>query len=122
MEENKIANIGNEIESIIMGRVKEVLSKREIPEAPGELIQTDNLGEVLDKLVIMHIRMWMLEDAAGTVKNDEEYVKVRKKIDILYKNKRPSFIGAINKLTDKAIIEGKSLTEDSVKLYNGEEN
>ncbi len=117
-----MTSIGNEIESIIMDRVKEILSKREIPEAPGELIQTDNLGEVLDKLVIMHIRMWMLEDAAGTAKNDEEYVKVRKKIDILYKNKRPSFIGAINKLTDKAIIEGKSLTEDSVKIYNGEEN
>lgn len=117
-----MTNIGKEIETTIMERVREILSKRKIPEAPEDLIQTDNLGEVIDKLVIMHIRMWMLEDAAGSAKNDEEYVKVRKKIDILYKNKRPSFVGAINKLTDKAIIDGKSLTEDSVKLYSGEEN
>lgn len=115
-------NIGKEIETHIINRVREVLSQRKIPDSPGDLVQTDNLGEIIDKMVILHIRVWMLEDAVEKTKTDSEYAELRRKIDIAYKHKRPSFIEAINRLIDKAIIDGKSLAEDSIKFYKREEN
>ena len=115
-------NIGKEIESHIINCVQETLSQNTMPDAPKELVQTDNLGEVIDKMVIVHIRAWMLEDAIGKTDDDLEYAKLKRKGDILFKNRRPRLVEAVNRLVDKAIIDGKSLTEDSVKFYSGQEN
>lgn len=115
-------NIGKRIEDHIIAHVKETLFQMNLPDLPKDLVQTDNLGEVIDKMVIVHIRAWMLEDAIGKTKNDLEYAKLKRKGDILFKHRRPRLIEAINRLVDKAIIDGKSLTEDSVKLYSGEKN
>ena len=52
---------GNLIDECIKETIDEVLSRRELPDV--EYIETDNLGEVVEKLSILHTRMWMLEDA-----------------------------------------------------------
>ena len=54
-------DFGNSIEAIIKQTVHDVLAKGDLPDS--EYIETDNLGEVIEKLAIIHIRMWMLEDA-----------------------------------------------------------
>jgi hypothetical protein len=97
--------------------VAEICGKKEIPEAK-EYIETDSLGEVLDKLIIVHIRTWMLEDLIHKDISDQELGALKRKIDICFKQKRPRLVEAINKLIEKSIIEGKSLFEDSVKIYN----
>ena len=109
------------IEDIIKTRVSEVLGDKALPDLPGDYIQTDSLGEVLEKLVIIHIRMWMLEDAASLSETDEELAGIKRKIDTCFKVKRPMYVAAINRLIDGAITDGKSLVEESVKLYKSKD-
>lgn len=111
--------IGENIEKLIVEKTREILEKKEIPELI-ELTYTDNLGEVIEKLIIIHIRMWMLEDQLGLAKTDAEIAALKKKTDICFKQKRPRLVEAINKIIEDAIINGKTIREDSVKLYEGE--
>jgi hypothetical protein len=110
---------GNLIDECIKETVDEVLSRRELPDV--EYIETDNLGEVVEKLSILHTRMWMLEDAIQEAKTDAEVADLKRKIDICFKVKRPRLVQAVNLLVDNAIASGKVLREDSVKLYKGVE-
>lgn len=120
--------IGEKIEEIIKQTVTETLNKSKQVELPSDIIETDNLGEVIEKLAILHCRMWYLEDTIGFLieKDDpvdnQEIVNLKKKIDICFKDKRPNLVSAINKMVDKAIVDGKSLVGDSVKLYKGHKN
>lgn len=113
-------NIAESIEKVIEQQVDYILSKKVLPDT--EYIATDNLGEVIEKLVILHIRTWMLEDAISLCKTDQELADIKRKIDICFKIKRPKFVEAINIMIDDAIVKGKSLREDSVKLYKGIDN
>ena len=110
-------NLGETIEEIIFQTVNKVLSENKVPEV--EYIATDNLGEIVEKLSILHIRTWMLEDAIQEAKTDEEIADLKRKIDICFKSKRPKLVQAINLLVDDAISQNKGLREDSVKLYRG---
>tara|TARA_R110000851_G_scaffold304614_1_gene462474 strand:- start:1896 stop:2249 length:354 start_codon:yes stop_codon:yes gene_type:complete len=110
---------GKILDKCIEETVHEVLCKRERPDV--EYIQTDNLGEIVEKLVILHIRTWMLEDAIQEATTDADIASLKKKIDICFKVKRPRFVQAINQLVDTSIAQNKSLVEDSVKAYKGVE-
>ena len=112
--------IAETIEDAIQQTVHNVLSKREMPDT--EYIATDNLGEIVEKLVILHIRTWMLEDQLPLAKDDAEIGVLKRKIDTCFKVKRPKFVQAINALVEDAILNEKSLREDSVKLYKGFDN
>lgn len=114
-----MSNFGKLIDECIEKTIDEVLSRRELPDV--EYIETDNLGEVVEKLSILHTRMWMLEDAIQEAKTDQEVAELKRKIDICFKVKRPRLVQAVNALVDNAITTGRSLREDSVKLYKGVE-
>ncbi len=113
--------IGEKIEEIIKNKTLEILTKNKNVELPDNIIETDNLGEVIEKLSILHCRMWYLEDAISDAKTDSEIAELKKKIDICFKSKRPKYVEAINRMVDNSIRQGKSLIEDSVKLYKGVE-
>ena len=108
---------GNIIDTCLEQTVEKVLSKREVPDV--EYIQTDNLGEIVEKLAILHTRMWMLEDAIQEATMDKEIADLKRKIDICFKIKRPNLVQALNTLVEVSIAEKRSLVEDSVKLYKG---
>jgi hypothetical protein len=112
-----MSDLGQTFEEVIKRTVHNVLSERDLPDS--EYVATDNLGEIVEKLAIIHIRMWMLEDAIQAATTDEEIAELKRKCDICFKVKRPKYVQAINKLVDDAIIHNKSLKEDSVKLYKG---
>lgn len=114
--------VGESIESVIKNKVNDILtrSKTDEPEIV-DLIETDNIGEVIEKLCILHIRMWMLEDKSALATEAEEIASIKKKIDICFKNKRPKFVQAVNLMIDKSVKENRSLIEDSVKSYAGQE-
>jgi len=112
-------NISNSIEEVIKQKVNQTLSVGDVPELPDNLIATDNIAEVIEKLCILHIRTWFLEDMVGVAKTDKEVATLKRKIDICFKQKRPQYIQAINRMLDEAIINNKKLTEDSVKIYKG---
>ena len=109
--------IGEKIESLIHLKIVESLNKN--VDLPDDIIETDNLGEVIEKLSILHCRMWYLEDAISEAKDDSEIANLKRKIDICFKIKRPKYVQAINKMIDNSIINGKSVAEDSVKFYKG---
>jgi len=48
-------------------------------------------------------------------------LNLKRKVDICFKQKRPKYVQAINRMVDNAIINEKSLIEDSVKKYKGYE-
>lgn len=114
--------IGEKIEHIIKNTVVEILSKGKKVEHPEDIITTDNIGEVIEKLAILHCRMWYLEDAVGSAKTDGEVADLKRKIDICFKVKRPRYVEALNQMINLSIKTNKELVEDSVKLYNGFSN
>jgi len=111
--------IGENIEDIIKKEIYEKLNNSKNINMPNDIIETDNIGEVIEKLAILHCRMWYLEDAIGSSDNDEEIADLKRKIDICFKVKRPKYVEAINRMIEKSIVDGKSLIEDSVKFYKG---
>ena len=110
-------DFGIVIDAAIRNTVHDVLVKGELPDIIFS--ETDNLGEVVEKLCILHIRTWMLEDAAQEATTDEELGALKRKIDICFKQKRTRLVQAINRQVSDAIINNTSLIEDSVKLYKG---
>lgn len=116
---SKFADI---VDQLLETTIDVILSEAEGKPPEVEYIETDSLGEVIEKLAILHIRTWMLEDAIQVAKNDEEVAALKRKIDICFKVKRPKYVQAINALVENSIRSGKSLREDSVKLYKGVEN
>ena len=110
---------GESLEKVIQEQVAEVLRQGTNPDLPPDLIATDNIGEVIEKLIIVHIRMWMLEDAVGVAKTDAEVAGLKRKIDICFKQKRPKYVEAVNRMIEEAVKTGCSLVEDSVKHYSG---
>jgi len=111
--------IGDKIEEIIKNKVNSILNENKNVNIPDDIIETDNIGEVIEKLSILHCRMWYLEDAISGAETDSEIAELKKKIDICFKIKRPKYVQAINRMIDNSIINGKSLIEDSVKHYKG---
>ena len=112
-------NIGEKIEDIIKNKINNILTENKNVELPDDIIETDNIGEVIEKLAIIHCRMWYLEDAISEAKNDNEIAEIKRKIDICFKVKRPKYVQAVNRMIENSIISGKSLVEDSVKHYKG---
>lgn len=114
--------IGESIEHIIKLTVQNTLNGKKIPDLPKDIIETDSIGEVIEKLTILHIRTWMLEDLITQTKTDNEVGEIKRKLDICFKVKRPKYVEAINLMINNAITSNKSLNEDSVKHYNGYDN
>jgi hypothetical protein len=115
-------SIGEKIEDIIKNKINNILNENKNVELPDDIVETDNIGEVIEKLAILHCRMWYLEDAVSDAKTDSEIAEIKRKIDICFKSKRPKYVQAINKMIENSIISGKSLIEDSVKHYKGFHN
>lgn len=110
-------NIGELIDNLIKDKIKALLDNNKDTGVPSDLIETDNFGEIIEKLCILHCRMWYLEDSYKSTDNDEVLADVKRKLDICFKQKRPKLVEALNRLVDKSITENKSLIEDSVKFY-----
>jgi hypothetical protein len=106
---------------MIRDAVQRILSEKKMPDI--QYIATDSISEIIEKLIIINIRIWMLEDAIQEAKTDAEIADLKRKIDISSKIKRPKFIEAINLMIDDCIRnKNKSLVEGSVKLYRGVDN
>lgn len=111
--------IGEIIENVIKNIVIESLNKSKEVQLPNDIISTDNLGEVIEKLSILHCRMWYIENMIGETTDDNEIAELKRKLDICFKVKRPKYVEAINRMVQYSIDKNKSLIEDSVKLYKG---
>lgn len=112
--------IGAEFDKYISEKVKEILDVNKFPEYDN--IHSDSFSELIDKLIVVHIRLWYLEDSMSEETNPETIASLKKKADITFKQKRPMLVNAI----DKTIInmcKGKFNPQSAnPKLYKGFEN
>lgn len=111
-------NIGHILDKYIYLRVNDILQKSKNQQDPGDVIATDSFVEVLEKLIISHIRAWYLEDEARRSDITEEKRGLnRRKEAINNGTRRPRYVEALGRMFQLAL-EGKfSLKEDSVKMY-----
>lgn len=109
-------NIGKEFDELIRNRVNEILDKNKFPDYDD--VYTDTFSELIDKLIIVHIRYWYLEDAMANAASDEELVKYRRKSESLFKEKRPMLVEAIDKMIIK-LAKGETIyTPVNTKKYD----
>lgn len=78
---------------------------------------SDNLAEMLEKYLILHIRMWKLEDACGAAESAEEVYDLKRKIDYCFKDRRPKLTKAINSYLDNYVSNNKKFDDGNVKQY-----
>lgn len=110
-------SLGEIIERFIKKRINNINNSQ---SDVYSYVNTDNFGEILEKLIILHQRVWVLEDRISENPHNNELVAdLKRKIDICFKQKRPRLIEALNKIVDDAIVNNKNLIEDSVKIYKG---
>ena len=115
--------IGNELDKYIKYKVNSFL-KGETSDLNNnyDSIFTDTFSELIDKLIIVHIRYWNLEDAMAIAETDEELAKLRRKSESLFKQKRPMLVSALDKLI-VGLADGTIEYEPiNLKKYKGWEN
>lgn len=85
---------------------------------------SESFAEVLDRFIVLHIRMWKLEDAIAEAKTDSEVADLKRKVDYCFKDRRPKLTKAINSYLDVYISKNhaKKFSEENVKLYKGFKN
>ena len=112
--------IGTELDKYIQQKVKEILDNDKFPDYDN--IHSDSFSELIDKLIIVHIRIWYIEDALNTEKDTQTFMELKRKSDVAFKEKRPSLVKAIDK-TITNMCNGKfSPTIENIKAYSGYEN
>ena len=109
--------IGNDLDKYIEKNIKSILDNNKFPDYDN--IYTDSFSDLIDKLCIVHIRYWYLEDAMSNCKNDEELVILRKKSEHLFKEKRPMLVEAIDKFVYLLVTNKINFTPINVKHYSG---
>lgn len=114
-------NIGKFLDQYIKDKVQEILVQTKFPDSYDE-IYTDTLAELIDKLIIVHIRYWYLEDAMAKAETDEELATLRRKSEILFKEKRPMLVAGFDKLIFNLLKGRNSYTPSNVKHYDNWEN
>ncbi len=118
MTNKEINDILNIFDLSIKNLVTLRLNQSEL--AKFDKIETDTFGEIIDKLIITHIRYWHLEDKMSDPNlSDSELASLRRKSESLFKSKRPILVNALDKfivnLVHKKVVE----IPENLKLYNG---
>jgi hypothetical protein len=109
--------IGESLDIFIKNKVTTILDKNKFPKYDN--VYTDTLAELIDKLCIMHVRYWYLEDAMASCNNDEELLHLRKKSESLFKEKRPMLVAGFDKLIIKILKGELNYTPINTKHYKG---
>jgi hypothetical protein len=106
----------NHLDLFIKETVEKAMASKILPDQ--EYANSDNLAEIIEKLIILHIRVWHMEDDCFGA-DDVTLANLKRKIDICFKSKRPKYLEAINKIVQDCVIREKEIYEPSVKHYNG---
>lgn len=82
---------------------------------------SENFVEMIERFIILHIRVWKLEDAVGEATTDSEIAELKKKIDFCFKVLRPKLIKAINSYLNIHIDKNhySGFQDENIKHYKG---
>lgn len=115
-------DLGNQISTAIERAVDEYLSERSSYDYKDHFdnIYSDTLGELIDKLIITHIRYWMLEDQMGVMKDPTTVGELKLKADVLFKQKRPQLVASIDKVFLGLASKNIEYVASNPKIYRQE--
>jgi len=110
-----------QISSLLLDEISDRFEKE--PLGVEGLEFSESFAEILDRFIVLHIRMWKLEDAIGLA-DDSEIAPLKRKIDYCFKDRRPKLIKAINSFLDVYInrTHVRKFSEENIKLYKGFDN
>lgn len=110
------------ISELLLEEIAERFNKEPLDIQDMEFGQS--FSEILDRLIIMNIRMWKIEDRIAESQDNNEIADLKRKVDFLFKDKRPKLWRAIGLFLDAYIDKNhtKKFTEENVKLYKGYKN
>lgn len=121
---NHEINIGLILDLVIEHRVAQICESMKAGEEnpPPCPFLADSFGELIDRIAIANIRCWNLENEIGACQDDAQLAAAKRKADLIYKQKRPSLIAALNKIADEKFMHGRTLVEESTKNYKGHQS
>ena len=115
----------NRLEQISTLLLEEVASRFNSEPVHFEGVEwSDNFAEMLEKYIILHIRMWKIEDACAESTNPQEVFDLKRKLDFCFKDRRPKLTKAINSYLDAYINKNyaRKFDDGNVKQYKGFDN
>ena len=112
----------NKISELLLEEIAERFDKESIHNRDIEF--SESFAEIMDRFIVLHIRMWKLEDSIAEAKDDSEIADLKRKVDYCFKDRRPKLTKAINSFLDVYINKNyaKKFSEENVKLYTGFKN
>jgi hypothetical protein len=110
------------ISELLLEEIAERFDKESINSNDIEF--SESFAEILDRFIVLHIRMWKLEDAIGEATSNDEIADLKRKVDYCFKDRRPKLTKAINSFLDVYVDKNhvKKFSEENVKLYKGFKN
>lgn len=112
----------NKISELLLEEISERFNKE--PAHGVDIEFSESFSEILDRFIVLHIRMWKLEDSVAEAKDNNEVADLKRKIDYCFKDRRPKLIKAINSFLDVYVSKEnvRKFSEENVKLYKGYSN
>jgi hypothetical protein len=112
----------NKISELLLEEIAERFDKEPLNIEGLEF--SESFAEIVDRFIVLHIRMWKLEDAIAEAKTDSEVADLKRKVDYCFKDRRPKLTKAINSYLDVYVNKNhvKKFSEENVKLYKGFKN
>jgi len=109
----------DKISSLLLEEIADRFDKE--PLSIEGLEFSESFAEILDRFIVLHIRMWKLEDAVGEAETDAEVASLKRKVDYCFKDRRPKLIKAINSFLDVYIDKNhaRKFSEENIKHYKG---
>lgn len=80
------------------------------------VLTSETIGEVIEKLLILNIRIWQLEDQASLAKQANDmttYATLKNKLDTCFKVRRPALVSVLDAMLNKTISEDAA----NIKIY-----
>lgn len=114
-----VESIGEGLDGYIQKKVREYEAEKALSY---DDIYTDTFSELIDKLIIVHIRYWNFENDLAVARTDEEVAEIKRKSEILFKEKRPMLIKALDKLFCQKVNGKIEYTPSNLKNYKGWNN
>ena len=82
-------------------------------------IETDSFGQLVDKLLVVHIRYWHLEDEMANESVDSVLADKRRQSEPLFKIYRPMLVRALDKRNATLLKSGEAELAQLPKNYKG---
>jgi len=119
-------DFGTRIDVLIASQVSNYAPHADVlaveDQADEVFVASETIGEVIDKLIILNLRVWHLEDQKAAATTDAEMGAIQYKLQSCFRSKRPRLVAALNQMI-RAAVEGGRLDlmdDEFVKSYKGD--